>query len=245
MEFRLLPPVWLRAWFLSMIASAVMAGAYCLYRYRLSQLLAVERVRTRLATDLHDDLGAGLAEIAITSELAKRKPYNHDLLDQIARRARGLRAALRDIVWTVDPSRDHLADLVHRMRATVLAMLEDDDRAVVFRGPDGEKAKHVELPPDLRRHLLLFFKEAVTNVARHAAATKVEIEVTLDGRRLSLWIRDNGRGFDPESPAGGHGLASMRHRAAEMNAELSLASAPGQGTEVRLCVPLPAFVAAA
>jgi ligand-binding sensor domain-containing protein/signal transduction histidine kinase len=244
LEFHLLPPLWLRAWFLATVAIAVVAGAYSLYWYRVNQLLAVERVRTRLATDLHDDLGAGLAEIAISSELAKRNPHNRDLLDQIARRARAMRAALGDIVWTVDPSRDHLSDLVQRMRATALAMLEDDERAVTFRGPGDETAEGVELPPDLRRHFLLFFKEAVTNVARHAAATDVEIEVSLTGRRLTLWIRDNGRGFDPNTAVRGQGLASMRHRAAEMRAELRLVSTPAEGTEVRLCVPLPKSLAA-
>lgn len=238
LEFRLLSPVWLRAWFLSMIAVLAVASVYSLYRYRLGQLLALERVRTRLATDLHDDLGAGLAEIAITSELAKRKPSNHDLLDQIARRARGLRAALGDIVWTVDPSKDHLADLVRRMRTTALAMLEDDQRAVVFHAPSDDTAGGAELPPELRRHLLLFFKEAVTNIARHAHATKVEIEVKLSGRQLNLSICDNGQGFDPESPGSGNGLASMRHRAAEMGADLRLSSAPGRGTKIGLRVLL-------
>ncbi|HEX3880125.1 MAG TPA: histidine kinase, partial [Bryobacteraceae bacterium] len=76
-----------------------------LHRYRLNHLLAMERVRTRLATDLHDDLGAGLAEIAILSEVAKRqeRPRTIELLDGIAGRARSLRESMTDIVWTVDP----------------------------------------------------------------------------------------------------------------------------------------------
>jgi ligand-binding sensor domain-containing protein/signal transduction histidine kinase len=240
LEFRLLAPVWLRTWFLSAAAIVLLAGAYGLYRYRLNHLLAMERVRIRLATDLHDDLGAGLAEIAISSELAKRRPNDSDLLDHIAGRARSLRAALGDIVWTVDPSRDCLSALVQRMRATALAMLEDEVREVRFRAPTEERTEAVELAPDLRRHLMLFFKEAVTNIARHAAATSVDIEVALNGRRLSLCLRDNGRGFDADAKVTGHGLRSMHHRATEMRADLRLASAPNRGTEVELRLLLPA-----
>ena len=92
----------------------------------------------------------------------------------------------------------------------------------------------MELLPDLRRHLMLFFKEAVTNVARHAAASSVDIEFALKGRCVSLCIRDNGRGFDPDLKVAGHGLGNMHHRAMEMKADLRLVSAPDRGTEVEL-----------
>ncbi len=94
----------------------------------------------------------------------------------------------------------------------------------------------IELPPALRRHLFLFFKESVTNVARHADATAVYVEVSLSGRRLHVLVRDNGRGFDPQAQVTGRGLASLRFRAAEMRGELRLESAPGRGTEIELRV---------
>jgi len=100
--FRLLPPIWRRGWFLSALLILTAAAGYALHRYRLNQLLAVERVRTRLATDLHDDLGAGLAEIAILSEVARRQPAHGaaEALEYTAARARGLRAA-----WVISSDR--------------------------------------------------------------------------------------------------------------------------------------------
>ncbi len=111
------------------------------HRYRLNHLLAMERVRTRLATDLHDDLGAGLAEIAILSEVAKRqeRPRTMELLDGIAGRARSLRESMTDIVWTVDPRADSLADLVLRLRQTAFTLLETDERWVEFLAPSDDQ----------------------------------------------------------------------------------------------------------
>jgi signal transduction histidine kinase len=195
-------------------------------------------VRTRLATDLHDDLGAGLAEIAILTEVARREASESagNALAYVATRARGLRGALGDIVWTVDPSRDHLDDLVRRMRETALTMLENGNRNIHFSAPHENEMEHIELPPDVRRHLLLFFKESVTNIARHAEATDVSLELSLTGRRVRMLLRDNGRGFDPEKPAPGRGLSSLRYRAGEMKGDLRLKSTVGQGTEIELSV---------
>src|SRR5207302_4526624 len=125
-EFQLLPPLWRRDWFVAGLLVLAAWALYALHHYRLNQLLALERVRTQLATDLHDDLGAGLAEIAILSEVAKRqeRPRSMELLDGIADRARSLRGAMADIIWTVDPREYRVADLVQRLRQTAFSMLE-------------------------------------------------------------------------------------------------------------------------
>jgi ligand-binding sensor domain-containing protein/signal transduction histidine kinase len=241
-EFELPPPFWRRAWFFAALLSFALASAYALHLYRVNHLLQLERVRTRLATDLHDDLGAGLAEIAILSEVAKRQPAAEVAvaLEYTAARARGLRAALSDIVWTVDPTRDSLADLIRRMRETALTMLESEERTVRFLAPAGRELEGIELTPELRRHLLLFFKEAVTNIARHSGATAVHLELALADGYLHIVIRDNGCGFDLHTPAAGRGLTSLRYRASEIKGDLRLESTPGRGTEIELRAPLSA-----
>jgi ligand-binding sensor domain-containing protein/signal transduction histidine kinase len=239
LEFRLLPPIWRRAWFLALTMAILAAAAVVLHRYRLYQALMVERLRARLAIDLHDDLGAGLAEIAILSEVGRRRPGGaQDVLDQVARRARGLRSTLGDIVWTVDPRKDRLQDLILRMREIAFNMLETEDCRVRFVAPAENSLGEKELSVELRRHLLLFFKETVTNVARHAAATEVDLELSIRNGELRTRISDNGRGFDPGTPADGRGLTSLRTRAFEMRGILRIASAPSSGTEIELRVPL-------
>lgn len=245
-DFQLLAPFWQRWWFVTAVILFSAAAGYAFHRYRLAHFLALERVRTRLAMDLHDDLGAGLAEIAILAEVARRKPQDGagEVLDYVARHARRLRAALGDIVWTVDPRRDRLSDLVDRMRETALTVLQNDRCTVAFSTPAEEQLQKLEVAPEMRRHLLLFFKEAIINVARHADATNVLIEIAPAGRSVHLLIRDNGRGFDPHPHDNdkdnrvGNGLMDLRRRAAEMRGELRLRTAPERGVEIELDVPL-------
>ena len=188
-------------------------------------------MRTRLATDLHDDLGAGLAEIAILSEVAKRqeRPRAMELLDRIADRARSLRGAMADIVWTVDPREYRVADLVQRLRQTAFTMLESEGRTVEFMAPADEHLG-MELAPDVRRHLLLFFKEAATNVARHAKATAINVEIEADRRHFRMSVRDNGCGFDPQQSHAGSGLKNLHYRAGELRGCFRVESAPAKAS---------------
>jgi signal transduction histidine kinase len=235
LTFRVLPVFWRRSWFLGMVVLAIVSGALSLHRYRLNHQLALERVRTRLATDLHDDMGAGLAEIAILSEVAMRQEHSRTmkLLDDIAGRARTLRESMTDIVWAVDPREDCLAGLVLRLRQTAFAMLESEERKVEFLAPCDEQLQ-IELAPAVRRHVLLFFKEVVTNVARHAGATAVRVEIEAVKGRFRMSIRDNGRGFDPQQPRAGRGLKGLQYRAGELRGGLQVQSVPGVGTEIEL-----------
>ena len=136
--FTILPPIWQRTWFLTLAAILVTAGAYSLYRVRVAQLLAVERVRMRIAADLHDDIGGSLSRIAIQSEVAGREAAA--LGEQPARRfleiadgARGLVDALGDVVWSVDPRRDDLASVCRRIREYADDLLVGSGDAVDVR----------------------------------------------------------------------------------------------------------------
>jgi signal transduction histidine kinase len=219
----------------------VLAGiALAFHRARLARALALERLRTEIATDLHDDLGSGLAQIAIQSEVGRRAAGTEQehAFGEIARLARGLRESIADIVWAVDASRDRLLEVVRRARHVAFNLLDSDGLEVAFTAPEDERTLALELPAALRRHLLLFVKEAVTNVARHARARSVAIEITLSGAELGVRISDDGCGFDTARVGSGHGLTSLSRRARALGAELSLRSEPGAGTEIRLRVPL-------
>ena len=224
---------------MAMAMLLLLGGTFLLYQYRVNHLLALERVRTRLASDLHDDLGADLAEIAILSEVAKHEDHLRamQLLDGIAGRARSLRAAMTDIVWTVDPREDSLSALVLRMRQTAFTMLESDERSVEFLAPSDDQLQ-VELDPTVRRHVLLFFKEVVTNVARHAGATGVWMDIEAAKGQFRISVRDNGCGFDPQQSFSGRGLRSLQYRAQQLHGNCRVQSVPGQGTETVLTLVL-------
>lgn len=237
--FRLMPPIWMRWWFLTAAALVIAGCTYWLYRFRLRQLLELERVRTRIASDLHDDIGSSLTQIAIMSEVARRQNGHHDAepLERIADLSRELVDSMSDIVWAINPTRDQLSDLIQRMRRFANDVLEAADIEVSFRTlPD-----HSDTPlqADLRRELFLIFKESVNNIARHSECSQADIVVEIKGSQLIMRINDNGQGFQPEQGNGqGHGLASMRERARRLGGDLELTSECGKGTMLILTVPL-------
>ncbi|MFS8087362.1 MAG: sensor histidine kinase, partial [Acidobacteriota bacterium] len=229
-------------WFISIVFAFILAGSLALHRFRLRQFMAMEKIRRQVATDLHDDVGSGLAQVAILSEVAKREASadGQKLMNEVADLARSMRESMGDIVWAVDPRHDKLTDLVARMKQVAYNLIEANGLRVEWHIIDAGELARINLGPDVRRHLLLIFKEALTNVARHAQATQVRVEILARGRTLQLSVKDNGRGFDQNmtSNGQGRGLQGLRERAHELGAKLSIESPAGAGTLVTLNLPL-------
>jgi ligand-binding sensor domain-containing protein/signal transduction histidine kinase len=235
-SFNVLPPFWERWWFILMAVAAVAATVWQWQRLRLERLLELERLRTRIATDLHDDIGTSLSHIAVLSELARRKTGDSEYLSQIAGISQETAAAIGDVVWAINPRRDSLNDLMLRMRRFAADVLNTRDIEVRFSALDSDGTR--KLNSDLRRQLYLAFKEAVNNVARHAQATFVEIDLRLDRATVVLEIRDNGRGFDPAQADAGNGLNSLRGRAQRLKGTFSVESGEDKGTRLKFRAPL-------
>ncbi|HYN23000.1 MAG TPA: two-component regulator propeller domain-containing protein [Thermoanaerobaculia bacterium] len=235
------PPLWRRAWVLALIALALAGGAVALYRYRVSHLLALERMRTRIATDLHDDLGSSLSRISILSEVARRRaesdPEGARLVTDIGESAREMMESLGESIWAIDPRRDDLRSLVTRIRRFAGDLLEARGIAWSLHAPPD--SEQVKLSPVERRQLYLIFKEALHNAARHSDATSVSMSLAAAGRRLTATIRDDGKGFaELDEGETRRGLGSMNARAARLGGELAIQSVPGRGTEIKLEIPL-------
>ena len=238
--FTILPPVWRSWWFLLACGTVTALLMYALYRYRLAQLLAVANVRTRIATDLHDDIGASLSQIAILSEVAQRgagkEARNGTPLSEIAGISRELVDSMSDIVWAINPDHDRLSNLVYRMRRFATDLLGAQGMALEFRS---SVADHdLRIGANVRRQIYLIFKEGIHNIARHSGASRVEVELDRAGDGLVLRLSDNGRGFDISAESDGHGLANIRKRAAALGAEVEWQSVLGQGTTLHMTLRL-------
>ena len=247
-SFTIVPPFWQRWWFVTLLVLGLTATVHLIYRYHTSRLLELERVRTRIATDLHDDIGASLSKIAILSEVAgqevasNQSPSTEPLL-MIADTSRDMVDAMSDIVWAVNPKRDHLSDLTQRMRRFAGDLLEARDIEFTFRVRTQEK--DVALGVDVRREVYLIFKECVNNLVKHSQCTRAELGFSMDGQFLVISVNDNGKGFNVDAAKdarsgslGGHGLMSMQRRAEALGGSLSVESEPGKGTHVTLKVPV-------
>ncbi|HEY0555510.1 MAG TPA: two-component regulator propeller domain-containing protein, partial [Thermoanaerobaculia bacterium] len=241
LAFTLLPPYWQRWWFVLLVAVAAAAVGWALHRAQVSRLLELERVRTRIAADLHDDLSSSLARISILSELGRRqmsgpKEAAGTILDQIGETARELIEATGDIVWAIDTRRGDLESLLARIRRFAGDLLEARGIGVLFAGPP--RAAEIVLRPEMKRDLYLVLKEALHNACKHAQARTVWIEVAATGRELVAEVRDDGVGFAENNGHSGNGLRNLRERAARLGGTLAVDSVPGQGTRVRLSVRL-------
>ncbi|MGH9380980.1 MAG: ATP-binding protein, partial [Thermoanaerobaculia bacterium] len=244
--FTIPPPLWQRAWFLGLVAVTLGALLVAAHRLRVRRLLELERVRTRIATDLHDDLGASLARVSVLTELARRT-LRHDpddserVLEEIGETSRRLVEAAADIAYAVDPERVALSAFVARLRRFADDLLAGTDIAWRFQAL-GETSS-VVLTPEQRRHLLAILKEGLHNAVKHAAAQHISLTLEASEGTLSAELIDDGCGFEHDRYASGEwappgrGLRNMRHRARELGGQLTIDATPGRGTRVRLTVP--------
>jgi ligand-binding sensor domain-containing protein/signal transduction histidine kinase len=241
-------------WFLSLVSVGIIGGVAGIVRsattrkYRralalLEQQHAVERDRARIAKDIHDDLGAGLTQITLLSELARREPVEQasTILDRISDSARRMTRAMDEIVWAVDPQHDTLDGLMDY----ISAYTEDFLRTAEIRCRMDLPA---ELPPgrveaESRYHLFLALKEALNNVVKHARATEVWLRLRLEPNQLTLIVEDNGQGLPASGVEGnsarlasGHGLGNLEQRLTDIGGRCAVSSTPGQGTRVEMSV---------
>jgi two-component sensor histidine kinase len=238
-EIRIGPPIWRRWWFLMAAGAVVALAAYVGHRNRVRRLMELLAVRTRIASDLHDDIGSNLTKIAILSEVAHQQSGPHSAVAEsqftaIARISRESVASMSDIVWAIDPRRDSHHDLIRRMRQFAIDMLGGAEAEVRIAASGDDQPRRVG--PDFRRQVFLIFKEAVHNAARHSGCSNAEIEILMERSGLTLKIQDDGTGFDTDRVSEGQGLASMRRRAQSLGGRVEVVSGC-EGTTVTLTVP--------
>ena len=243
------PPFWQRAWFIILVVVlfilAVSFINYLIYQYKIRQALKLEKIRTNISSDLHDEIGTSLSSIAIFSELIKgeasgKNQKTNSMLESIERTSRSLIDKMGDIVWAINPDNDKLEDAILKLKDYAVRLLESRGASVHLNIP-GDAYKIV-LPMDVRRNLLMIFKEIVTNAAKYSEAKNITISfssIIINGiNNFVLEVKDDGIGFDINASSNGNGLKNIYRRAEEINGNLSLISAPGLGTNCRLEIPL-------
>ena len=233
------PPFWKTAWFiLLMIVSAGGGIAYFVY-YRVQQLLAIERLRTKIAADLHDSIGSGLTEISILGDVTsamlstKENQTVSSNLRKISDVARSLVENMSDIVWLVSPQKDSLYDLMIRLR-------DGYEELMGFKGirlitANLKSLEDVRLPMEFRQNLYMIFKEAMNNCIKYSQCDEVNLSASVSNKMLVVSLRDNGVGFDssvPHRSLGGNGLINIQKRARQLDGELLIESQPSHGTSI-------------
>lgn len=246
------PPFWRTWWFLGASAACLLGMIIGTVHYfstqklqrqleKLRQREAIEKERSRIGRDLHDQLGANLTQVSLLGELVEADKDSPDEVEtharQISQTARDTTRALDEIVWAANPANDTLDGLI-----TYACKCAQEYLAVAglrYRLEVPGALPGVSIPPDLRHNVFLAFKEALTNVVKHAQASEVWVRLRLQPDRFVLEVQDDGRGLAGEGEQPGrNGLRNMRKRMEDVGGEFFVGPAPEGGTLVRLTAPL-------
>ncbi|MFZ4620148.1 MAG: ligand-binding sensor domain-containing protein [Bacteroidota bacterium] len=237
-----LPPLYERWWFYPLILLLIGSTAAAFYRSWIMRKLAVEKIRSNLAADLHDEIGSGLARIAVLSDIleqqtlskikGKAKPSavneNRGSL-RIGIISRELMESISDVVWSIDPRNDRSEQLLERISSYVTQVCEEAGIDLKITTDD---LNELPLEPFMKRAILLIVKESMNNIVKHAAASHVFIQVKRSGKTLQLNIHDDGKGFEEFTLGRVNGLNNMRTRAEQSGGIINIYSTPGKGTLV-------------
>lgn len=230
------PPFWKTWWFISLISFIMIGNIGYIIFLKIRRYLEIEKIRNQIAADLHDNIGAGLTEISIITEVLSRKSEiknKHEIQEYLLRignNSRELVDSMSDIIWLINPKNDRLYKLILR--------LGDSYRDVFLQAGISFQIKNIGsleklvIKPDMRQHLFLIFKEGLNNCIKHSKCKSIVFKANVKGRFLTIQLVDDGKGFDLLSKKSGNGLQNMIERGRKINGELKIFSEIGKGTEV-------------
>jgi ligand-binding sensor domain-containing protein/two-component sensor histidine kinase len=228
------PPFYQTWWFATLAIIMVGFLLYYLSTIRIKNQLAIEKIKTKIASDLHDNVGAGLTEISILSELAVQNSNKENVLTgelrKISDTSRQLVDVMSDIVWVVNPEKDSLYDLIIKLKDSYNDFFSSV--GISLKVKNVEKSNDIKLAMEYKQNLLLIFKEAVNNSIKHSRCKKMNLEAYVQNDNINIFIKDDGIGFDSEKIQYGNGMKNMLNRAKKINGEISWNSSPGNGTQV-------------
>ena len=227
--------MWEKGWFLALCIALGLGLAYGLYRYRLYQALKIERLRARISTDLHDDIGSTLSSISILSDMALQEGEQL-MIREIRDNSLLLLEKMDDIVWSINPRNDTLESLMLRVKRFGAQLFEA--RGIEYEIDIESGIRHLRLLMEHRQNLYLIMKEAINNLVKYSGATRAHIRVRNIHNYLEVRISDDGSGFSEPAMQTGNGILNMKNRAAAMKGRLEISTGPETGTTVILTLKI-------
>ena len=210
--------------------------------YDLRQKFKLETIRTRIASDLHDEIGSDLGSIVLSLGTAQRKFGKNEAeltakLEEIKEIMRSTAANLRDTVWIIQPNNDSFSQLLEKIRTFSMRLLSAANVALSFENTMTD-TDAFPISMEQRRCVYLMLREAVHNIAKHAQATHTRIYVAREKDGIRIVISDNGVGFDPSlKTSDGNGLSNFKARSAQCFIDFELTSTPSVGTTISMLIP--------
>jgi signal transduction histidine kinase/ligand-binding sensor domain-containing protein len=224
-------------WFMALLAACFALIIYTLHRSRISQVMKVQDVRNKIASDLHDDIGSGLSSISVFCEIFRQRTGNkasdvEPFLERIDMTSRSMSEAIHDIVWTINTNNDRFENVLTRMKSFASELLTAKGVKLIFDNRKEVSSERLTL--EQRKNFYLLFKEAINNISKYAEAKAVTVSIVVEKHVFRMVISDDGKGFDVNIRNEGNGLVNMKRRAEDLGGKLVLVSSPGNGTILEL-----------
>ncbi|XWN38432.1 MAG: triple tyrosine motif-containing protein [Balneola sp.] len=236
--FTILPP-WYRTWWAYSLYVIMIAGMlYGIYKIRINQILKIQGVRNRIADDLHDDLSGTLIGISNFAKAITKNPdkdTRERFIGLIEKSADEAKEKISDIVWTINPTHDEWTNFLTKCRRHASDIFEAQDIEYAL---EMDESIPGQLEMELRKNLWLIFKEIITNIIKHADAEYVLIRFTTESGKLSITIRDKGKGFDINALKSGNGITNITKRVETIGGTVNLESKISDGTKWNIEIPL-------
>lgn len=238
LTFIIHPPFWKTGWFISLVILIVLLALYFLYRNRIQQILLIQKIRNSISRNLHDEIGSTLTSISILSSVSQKAMDKDpdkvkEMLQQITEQSKTIQQNMSDIVWAIRSDNDKVENILVRMREYASQTLEPLSIRTVINVD--EMLLNKSLPLEARKEVLLIFKEAVNNIAKHSGCNEVFISLEKKDRKLLLEIRDNGK-WKVNGSSSGTGVGSIRQRAKAIGGKAEILSG-NTGTKVLVEFP--------
>lgn len=236
------PPFWKTWWFYTLCLVATALLVYFIYHIRLSTVLAEQRLRNKIARDLHDDIGSTLSGIKLFSSMAQTRLAEErsgaiNIIERIGERSEKMIDAMSDIVWSINPANDTIENMLVRMKQYAAEMMEPKNLGYHFSVD--EKVAKTKIGLETRKDIYLIFKESINNAVKHSNCKNIEVQMNIRRKHLILTVADDGVGFDVTLLNGsGNGLRNFRERAKTIGATVSIISQREKGTTIQLNVPV-------
>jgi ligand-binding sensor domain-containing protein/two-component sensor histidine kinase len=219
LDFIIASPFYERWWFILLVLLLILQFALFIYKIRKRKINEIRSIRSRIARDLHDDIGASLTEITLMSEMTKVvKDINkrNEFLGKIEDISRTLVSSLGDLVWSIDVNNDRFSDLLEKMKDFAGNILSVKDIKIHYKISGMDLTDRID--QHIKQTIYLIFKEAINNIVKHSKANAVTVELDNKNERFIMRISDNGQGLDLEQEQKGNGLNNMKIRAKRIKA---------------------------
>ncbi len=237
-----IPPMVERWWFYPVLIFSLSLVGIAFYRTWLLRKLEVEKIRSKIAADLHDEIGSGLARIAVLSDIAgeqqqqsKSTKNTIETSTRIGIISRELMESIADVVWSIDPRNDRSEYLLERIHSYLTQICEEGNLGLEL---SDEEIESISIEPFMKRAMLLIVKESMNNIIKHSHASHVMVQVKKKGTTLVLTIKDDGIGFNEEQLGRINGLDNMRVRAEASGGSVRITSHPQAGTTIEVVFQL-------